>query len=298
MWTTCDKLNFYENGLVKNVNYYRPLSNKRGYFITADKSLSFSIKELLADDFLTLNTKEWLSSFVIDHCFHILNKRSGNKFQIISVEKSSFILMEPVNEQSLNDINHVIQSIELDKKCIAMPIHKNNHFYLLILFLHEHENEIIILDPMGNQKYAELLFLPKVLHFLKIKNLPYNNLTVKKLKHLTQVDGYNCGVYTIYFFSKICENGALDDWVDINNYRTDLKTLLLTNSDPIKLKCLYCFNETKNKEDYFKCRTCLRCIHNHCIQTIAELKMKVNPNSKILNGICELCREYNSSHFT
>lgn len=111
------------------------------------------------------------------------------------------------------------------------------------------------------------------------------------LDHLIQKDSFNCGVYIIYFFHKLTKNYNLTDFIDINQYRNELKLLLLTKSSNMRDKCLFCRGETTDK-NYFTCRLCNRFIHNKCLLTQMEIDKNVKTKDKKLNNICDICRKY------
>lgn len=117
-----------------------------------------------------------------------------------------------------------------------------------------------------------------------------NSLNI--IPHIKQEDSYNCGVYVIYFFYKLMIKEPLTDPIDIDKYRFFLKKMLLNNSSNMTKKCLFCGRTVKeNETDIFKCRLCKRYIHNNCLLNVNEIKNGIKIEEKILNNMCDLCRE-------
>lgn len=106
--------------------------------------------------------------------------------------------------------------------------------------------------------------------------------TMNYQKHIKQNDTHNCGVYIVYFFRQICANDSLEKHVDPNQFRIELSTLLLVNSDDIKNRCIYCGRSHPN-EYILTCASCGRFAHerNGCANA-----------DEFRHGICYLCQNY------
>lgn len=110
------------------------------------------------------------------------------------------------------------------------------------------------------------------------------------MEHIKQIDSYNCGVYIIYYFSKIVKNQPLTDNIDIDIFRKNLKCLILHKSDDMKSRCFFCSGECFQDNQIFQCMSCKRSIHEKCLRTVKEIKQGITVDYKITNGICDLCR--------
>lgn len=283
-WRTTQKLNFFDNGLVANTQYYKELENKRGYVVTVNPNVYFSLSEILIDDFMTLNDDQWVSSFIIDHCLCIFNDMTEQKYQIISVAKSSLIFDNNELGQSF------IDNISLKKNLIVMPVVRMNHFVLIRINLCE--KEITLIDPMGNETATQNIFMPKLLKFLQLKNINTDQWKFATMEHVRQNDAFNCGVFIINFFFNLTKNRPLTNHFDTATYRRQLKWLLLKHSTQMQLRCLYCSSDVNANDpnNSFRCKTCFRLFHEKCLLSVKEIESgKRNQESKI-NGICDLCR--------
>ncbi|CAG9761319.1 unnamed protein product [Ceutorhynchus assimilis] len=279
-WVTVKSLSFFNNGLVINTNYYKKLKNEREYPVTYLENIEGTIKQITIDDYLSLNDKQQLHSFIIDHCFFLFDKTK--EYQIFSVEQSSIIF---------GDRSDILPSfynnIKFTKDKVAMPFEKGNH-YLLIL-IHFEKQEFILLDPVGHEnvlagkyfkKIKEVIFRPKNI------NLRWN---LKTESHITQTDGYNCGVYIIYFFHQVVNNlNLMDPIPNLLAYRNNLKYLLLENSSSLKNLCFYCNSIVENA--CFKCNCCHRVTHFKCILSQKDIDNNIAMKDRTINNICDLCR--------
>nr|CAH7732897.1 unnamed protein product [Callosobruchus chinensis] len=283
-WITSEEIHFMSNGLVENIHFYRELPNKRGYVVVINADLNFSMKELLQDDFATLNHKQYLSSFVVDHCLHIINRSSGNSYQIISVAKASTIF----SNKTLT--SHFTDSITLSKDRIIMPILKNNHYTLMILSITN--KTIIFIDPMGNEILFKNFYCERLSMFMKFKNIATSEFIFEAPNHIIQRDGYNCGVYVIHFFQGITKGIRLDRVADIDQQRINFKWMLLRNSADMTNIFLFCACSTAqaNTDNVFICRTCKRHIHFKCLLTATKIQKKTSIDQKIANKMGDLCR--------
>lgn len=148
-----------------------------------------------------------------------------------------------------------------------------------------------LIDPLGNESFIRYTYLEKIQKFLKMAKIgDINSLNI--IPHIKQQDSYNCGVYVIYFFYKMIIKEPLTDPIDIDKYRFFLKKMLLNNSSNMTKKCLFCGRTIKESDtDIFKCRLCKRYIHNNCLLNVNEIKNGIKIEDKILNNMCDLCRE-------
>lgn len=281
-WRTEKEIVLLNNGLVADINFYKALRNNRGYFVSVQDDMKFSMKELLIDDYLTLDENQWLSNFVVDHCLYILNKKKM-EFQILSVSKSSVIF----GDEDLNE--NFIKSITFISDKIIMPIVRNDHFVLIYVNLRE--REFLLLDPLGNERLIITYYFMKFSQFLLKKKIDITNWRQRFEDHSRQNDAVNCGVFVIYFFSKLISGENLTSSFDIVDYRRNLKWLLLENSSDMTMKCLFCSLLCSDNEKFYKCKSCNRNIHLKCLRTKVEMDKGITVTEKIMNGICDLCRE-------
>lgn len=285
-WRTVKDIQFLENGLVNDITYYRSLKNKRGYTVSYFKNATCPIKEIIIADYLTLDPKEYLSSFIVDICFNLINKKTY--FQIISTEKSSFIFSD------VSNLEYLIDKTKIEKNNIIMPIANNQHYVLAVINIKDKTFNLI--DPLGSSVFKTKKYLDKFIFFLNLVNQRHKqsfdvkNWNPVNIDHLLQDDSYNCGLYIIYFFQNICENKSLKTYKNMDVFRNEIKSMLLEKSSNIKDKCIYCNEDVK--DNYFKCNMCLRFSHTKCILSADEISNNIKPASKYKNNLCELCYNY------
>lgn len=177
------------NGLISDINYYKNLKNSRNYVVSVNNISDLPVREIFIEDFDTLSEKQCLSSFIIDHCLHLLN---DNKYQIFSLEISTIIVCSDHLSESF------VQNVTIDKSEIILPIVRNNHFILIKLDIEQ--KKFTFIDPLGDENKKYSFYFGQVMNFLRKKKYDYKNWCTEFLDHVIQKDSYNCGVYVIYFF--------------------------------------------------------------------------------------------------
>ncbi|CAG9773422.1 unnamed protein product [Ceutorhynchus assimilis] len=279
-WTTTKKLSFLENGLVNDFTYYKYLKNKRLYAVTAVEQLNTMVKELYIDDFLSLDEKMELTSFVLDHSLFLINQ--SDKYQILSVEHCSLIFGN--NKMSKDWMTN---NIHFNNNFVVMPFEYGRHYMLMLLDFEQ--NICLFIDPMGKEQKIQDRYFQKLENIFLAKNININMWQIITKPHIIQTDYFNCGVYVIYFFHQIVNNLMLTMDVDINQYTEELKNLLLNNSDDMKKRCLFCARSTDSSQ-CFKCTFCHRSIHEKCLLSYDEIQQNISKDTKTQNDMCDLCR--------
>lgn len=210
-----------------------------------------------------------------------MNKKTGNRYNIISVEKSSIVFSEKILTK--HEINHLDLNISFNKESV-FPICRNNHYFLVILSL---MNETIkIIDPIGNENVYKNIFFTKIKKVLNLLNPEIKLSNISTPKHVLQKDGYNCGPIIIKIFSDMTKNTSLQLNTNFDEYRNTLKKLLLNNSDEMTNRCLYC-SELTIEENSNKCIYCKRLIHFRCQIDVRQKNFKIY---KMINFCCDLCK--------
>ncbi|KAK9702257.1 Ulp1 protease family, C-terminal catalytic domain [Popillia japonica] len=251
-WCTFKDIVFLENGLVADINYYQNMTVMRSYTLAYFENIPCVVKEIIIDDFLTLNPNIRLSSFIVDICLHLFNV--DNKFQILSVELSTILLSS--GKLSQNTLN----LFSINANYVAMPFVENNNHYLLAI-IDIREKTFSLLDPLGRNYHKEHLYLNKVCNLLNANyayEMEIRNWELICPEYILQTDTWNCGMHIIYYFKNICQNKSLLTYVDMDNYRNELKYFLLSKSSTIKERCLYCNKPTR--EGCFKCNKNSCCV--------------------------------------
>lgn len=88
-------------------------------------------------------------------------------------------------------------------------------------------------------------------------------INYQKIPQQVVGDSVNCGIYLIYYISKLAKLKDVEDIVnsdfDPESYRIIIQNVLLLNSKAMYHKCLYCGKATQ--ETYIQCNVCHRWIH-------------------------------------
>lgn len=96
-----------------------------------------------------------------------------------------------------------------------------------------------------------------------IKNLKYT-----KVKHVTQRDFYNCGLFVGFFCEALLTNKDLDGNISIADYRTVIRNTLIEFIPDMKNACYHC--EYGATDAAFELLNCKRKICSNCATTIYE----------------------------
>ncbi|CAG9764290.1 unnamed protein product [Ceutorhynchus assimilis] len=280
-WNTQKKIEFFDNGLVNDFNYYLA-DIKKPIYICFYADAPCEIRELTKEDLITLTGTQWLNNFVVDICLYIFNNE--NIFNVITCNLSKIILCDGI----VND--YILQQIQIfENDTVIMPFLINNNHYCLALCDFE-KNELTYMDPFGNENMTShpakiyknfLNFLEKYKVVNKSSPICTNNWKLVFKEHANQRDSHNCGVYIIYYFSQLTTYQPMNQEINVNHFRRNLLFKLLERSDDVKNRCIYCGNRTI--DNVIQCHFCKRHFHKKlgCLN-VAEFKQ----------GICDLCSKY------
>lgn len=281
IWTALRPINLLPNGLVDDTSYYKELSEKRGYTVSIYENVSCEIKELLISDYLTLNETNWLSDFLIDIAFNVLN--TTKKYEIIGSNYATVIFSHTTYTPFF------VRKIKLNSHTsIALPILiGGNHWCLAIA---DFENKIFkFLDPFGSTHYNTNQKLNIFIRFLEqynkihAENLVTTGWRTKVETHIIQKDAYNCGAYIIYFFQRLVKGLPLSTPCDIDDYRKVLKKELIQTSICMRQKCFLCARNV-DMFDSVLCIHCSRRTHKKCLTSQSDYTITAD--------ICTMCKRY------
>lgn len=282
-WTTLAKLQFFANDLIKDYWYYMGQIN-RTFYISFFSKFTCDIREITNEDFLTLNGTEWVSNFILDICFNIINS-DLNLFNILTCNLSTQILFHG------NLSIYLLKKIELyENDLLVMPILINDNHYCLAIADFE-KSEFTYLDPFGNEQYSHQSqstfrnfknFLMLYKENNKEKSFINLNWTLKYQLQVNQIDSYNCGIYVIYFFEQMTKSQSLQQYVDLDLLRKKLMVLVLSESDNVLYRCIYC-GYSENNLEIQNCNSCKR---------FAHIKDGCSTHDEFIYGMCPLCRLY------
>ncbi|CAH1170962.1 unnamed protein product [Phaedon cochleariae] len=275
-WRPVKDMEFLSNGLVNDINYYK--KSNRDYVVATFKEFD-CFNQINISDFASLDNGKWLTNFVIDITLNLLN--SDNKYQIIPQEIANVIFSpDELSESFLNRIS-------LHKSHLAIPllINQNHHCLIIIDFI---ELTFAFMDPFNSnaEKTASYLELFKKFAeaYNQVKNVPIAiDLNVIVYKHAVQKDSFNCGMFCIKFFECILNGSDKTRATKMEQYRNEIKYLILNRSDDVWNRCLIC-SRIGDRNESNNCANCKRLVHNECLSVGAE--------SFINQNVCRLCAQY------
>lgn len=121
----------------------------------------------------------------------------------------------------------------------------------------------IILDERYLNAFTK--FLSECLKVSSFSKLSKTQCCVKEApKRPYQTDDYNCGLFIMHYIKCIYENVPLGDQIDPNNHRMRIRQELITYSDNLFDKCIYCAKKIEYEMDDVACGKCHRSLHAHC----------------------------------
>lgn len=266
-----NRVNFLDNGLMKDYTYYKKFSNGRGYIVAI---LDHPRRKLPLSDYLTLNGENWLSDSIMDFILNMMNK--SGVYQIIDAGlQAQFIFNEP---------SHIfLKNFKIHKKNLFIPLIVNGNHWCAVE-INISKREFTYLDPFGEELSTSISYLKKFITYLE-KSDQLNELQnvhcwkMISKKHIEQRDAYNCGIFILYFFKQLIKNKSLDEYADMNELRKQYQKDVLISSMSLKNTCLIC--GTTRDESYRRCKYCVRIFHERCMF-----------ENLIKNDMCDLCFQY------
>lgn len=280
-WTVTKEISRLPNGLIDDINYYRDLPNKKGYTIAVFTKIPANIKEMIISDYITLNSRQWLSDFSLDILLNLIDDEQ--EYNIIPSCLSTIIFSQTAFT------NHFLQNFNFTKEKLAFPTLINgNHWCLALIDLKR--RIFLFLDPLGSTLEKTTFYFNRLKQFINSYNaqtdqdkvLNLNNYRMLVEKHLRQQDGHNCGPYILYFFNNFIKGIPLNAPRCMDSYRYELKKIILQKSDDMTQICLLCGKQAISCN--IVCQYCKRSFHLKCINMDKNFNMQYN--------MCELCRIY------
>ncbi|KAG5889408.1 hypothetical protein JTB14_018282 [Gonioctena quinquepunctata] len=293
------KIQFFENGLIKNPRYYVK-SNYLGNYVVAKYDPKYICPALTIEDYTTLLQKEYISNTFIFTCsnlmFHDISTLN-KQFKIWSVYQTDMILYNP--EKFHVDYFKCEFFDEMCEKINIIPLLHAGHYTLILTDFPK--QTFTYIDPFGSKEDMNNDMFDKLNCFFKLLNkhrdkssmtmAGFQITTVKHsiittVKHSIQIDNYNCGSFILHFIYCILNGFDLDTTFDPDKYRLHIQEYLLSKSQNMKNACSSCGVIIIEPEKCFKCKACSRLVHNECLGKDEELNFDFN------NGMCPPCQLY------
>lgn len=265
-------IDFCRNGLVRNYKYY-DISEEYGNYVVAKFQQQFS-SEIRIDDFRTLYENQWLTDFAINYSLTAIKKIYGNKSYVLLTTNQTYAVMHCGN--ALEE-TFFLEFPEIDHNSIIVfpiiigTILNRDHWVLAVANMAD--TTFLYIDPRHNNipKEASVykekfeIFFAKYLSLKKITTGKPNHFISKNIAHIKQRDGYNCGVYVVYFIMQIMKNDSLLKPESMDEFRKKLVDMILELADDNQTKyCLVCGYEVVEIPNENKCETCNRVFHTSC----------------------------------
>jgi len=280
-------IELHSNMLPKDLTYYRhvKMPKTNNYivglydYICKRKNGDLFFPQLLFNDFNTLTKTAWLNNFVIDLC--LVSKVIELGLQNVEVWPCELVSCLMAKKDVGEDMDRKI--IIEENGLVVLPWNVNgNHWIVAIVDFST--NQCMIMDPMkpvdidnriNENRFKDLCKgMKNNCVYGDKKDFPLLNLISCPKENIpVQTDGYNCGVFVIYYVFTIISKSQFDPDFNPTEYRIYLKKYLLENSEDITNVCLYC-NSLSNRHrcegnqsvvEWVSCTRCCRWIAINCI---------------------------------
>lgn len=273
---------FYDNGSVKNSNYYKKLASKQDIVIGSLKHLTDTafgktivMNNLTTQEYNLFNPDVWLSTSSIEFVSAIIWSNSSLKLKtnVLSSNLGHYIFCKP--DQVKNKEFYELLPNESD--CWIIPFNLYNIHWVLAVVNFKLKN-FLYLDPMGNKKNADIATMNTFVKFYKVINNSFT-LKIQNIEYSKQPssDSVNCGIFVLQYINAILNQRILVNLKNSNDYREECKQMLLENVS-IDV-CLYCQSEKSRYTSLCVCCFCKRFLCFKC-------------NSSRFNFTCVLCDRF------
>lgn len=243
---------------------------------------------------MTLLDDQWSNNFLIDYYSSVLINESERVNQIgySNCETSKIILADGCddvdNQFYLNLKRQWIQKTE-----IFLPLNVNQNHWILI-YVNVTTGTYFTFDPINSCPDHEPFFHNFRSCYDSV--FPENEIywSINGMFHPLQNDGFNCGIFVLYFIQKIIEYNIIPRTeFDPSKFRNELKITCLQKSLDVKNRCLMCGQgETRISLNWVSCNCCTRWVHYNCIQYLNVPFKKMQDDSFVY--CCDLCQHWSS----
>lgn len=192
----------------------------------------------------------------------------------------------------------------IDLPRLLIPLLESSHWTLMYVdFVNKTTSYFNSIERIHNDSDRRIYWKDRVLNTLD--NVPFKWIPKQRIGDVGkwvdnyvqipyQNDGYNCGVFMLYFAQQLMNNKRIITSFDPTSYRKYLQEMLLMKSMCMKNKCLICGkDEGSFRENYsgqtvedctmVQCEFCTRWFHILCLPEIEKNQIENQ------NWICGLC---------
>ncbi|XP_014834308.1 PREDICTED: uncharacterized protein LOC106911992 isoform X3 [Poecilia mexicana] len=226
--------------------------------------------KLYDTSFRTLCGHGWLSDEVIDAYLYVtLQKTKIPVYRMDAVIASSVFHLGQYR---------AVQKMVLPEASIWMcPVNVGGHWLLVIVVMNH--QELVVIDPMGNETMYDRKLLRNWRNFLKAKGAGRRSWSVRHMPHMLQKDSSSCGVLVLKFAETYVQMGGLQSVQtgpkDISQARLHIATTLYQHRDKVEEYCVECnmlhCNASENIIDMIQCDCCSRWTHKECATDMGDM---------------------------
>ncbi|KAL5236051.1 hypothetical protein ACI65C_003461 [Semiaphis heraclei] len=299
------------NKLVKDPMYY--MESYRGVDKYVVSQISFENEEIEISslDFLSLNTKGdtsmlWLHNKEIWCLLQIFLERNSRSW--ITKKKQQLGCVSPEQSYYMFNLSRSVEDSTasrpewIDSSRLLIPLLEKDHWTLIYIdFIKKTVSYLNSIESVHTNIEKRNYWKDRVLNVLcdvpKTWKPKQNVGDINKWKDMFvqipyQDDGFNCGVFMLYFANQLMSNKRIINVFNPNSYRSNLQDLILSSSKCMKNICLICgkdegsFRQNYNCEvdsTMVQCGSCTRWLHISCLP---EIEQKEFENSDWVCGLC------------
>ena len=245
---------------------------------------------MYSEEFRSLSGESYIEGSVIAACASVFEKNWSNTTFIVP-SLTEIIFSDTLNADAL-DSNTIFNIFYPASGKILMPYCHNNHWRLFIINMDYHY--LTLLDPfksssekLNNEDIRIVRRFFNYISICRLKKLENTLTQVKKWNVVKmhddrsyQLDGYNCGVYVIYYMNIIGSNERFQANFDTDEHRNFLAQMLLRESEDMFDTCLLCFRDCDSVRK--RCVKCRRYVHTKCLKGSISFD----------HNECELCTKF------
>lgn len=254
------------NGMINDPNHYLQ-------YTAGGNDCLFGVWKgckLYVSDFNTLAPHEWLSASAIDACCAaLITECTDTSSYIFNMHETTMIFKNDLTKTKFIHLNE--KNLE-NFSTLLLPYHVDvgGSGHWCLLSADTSSKTVRHFDSLSTPKLGKIAF-QKFLKFLKV----YHEFSLHDLGHPSewklkpvgmaypkQKDGYNCGVFVIYYIKCIMNREAFPKDFDANEFRSILMVKLIKTTFSMVDICLYCGRKTRiNGEKWVQCKNCRRWLH-------------------------------------
>lgn len=289
----------------KDLTYYKRPRKLKDYvvgsygFIPTDET-NRVMKELYFSDFDTLSGEGWLSNFLIDIC--LASKAQIDGLKDIQILSCNTMIQFQREKKEISEKHDKLITLKHDCMVILPWLVGCSHW--IIAFIDFRARQCYIMDPLdpydidgriSKNRFKELTdALKSNVNFDNERDFLLEFIACPFVNVPKQADGFNCGVFVLYYAFTIMNKSNFSLQFDKIGYRDYLKKYLLANSEDMTNICLYCSHHSDKHRphindlcvEWVSCTSCCRWAAIKCIPVEDRIE-----NYEANDFFCLLCKK-------